>query len=163
MKKIFIFLSLLFLFSFSFVFAQSERRGTFIGTFGMGGGFKTTIETVGQLSSIFDLNFISKAGFTLCTTNIISLSIPMTGVGASQNILFGAGYHYMIDDKWIVGGALLASPIITDLLLAGKINGSYFFTDNIGVTGIVTYRSSVGITWDLAMFDVFAGVSIKLF
>jgi hypothetical protein len=69
----------------------------------------------------------------------------------------------MIDDKWIIGGAILASPIVVDMLVAGKITGSYYFTDNIGVTGIVMYRRSVGINWNLSMLDVFAGISIRLF
>jgi hypothetical protein len=53
--------------------------------------------------------------------------------------------------------------ITKDLLFAGKINGTYYFTDDIGVTGILMYRRTTDINWYLSMFDVFAGISIRLF
>ena len=77
--------------------------------------------------------------------------------------MVGAGYTFM-RDRWNIGGAIIASPTSQDILLAGKINGSYYFTEDIGVTGIITYRQS-GIISDMSMsmFDVFAGISIKIF
>ena len=160
MKKALITFCLLVILSSSFVFAQNEKNVNIIGTFGMGGGFISTIETFPQMSWIFDLNLISKSGFTLSTTNVINLRVPVTG--PAHTILFGMGYHY-IQEKWNIGGALLISPVISDLIISGKINGSYYFFNDIGITGIVMYRQTAGISWDLTMFDVFAGVSIRLF
>ena len=159
MKKAIIFSSLLFLLS-SFAFAQAEKKGTLIGTFGVGGGCGTIVETVPQFSFIFDLNLISKPGFALCLTDIVS--VRSGALGPSHNLMFGLGYAY-VKDSWNAGGTLIASPTAQDLILGGKIFGGYYFTNNIGLTGIVTYRHTVGIVSSMSMFDAFAGVSIKLF
>jgi len=161
MKKTIISFCVLVLLTSASVFAESERKGTVIGTFGIGGGSSTTVQTESQLSFIFDLNLISKTGFTLCLIDIISVRFTVP-FGASQHIMFGAGYHYM-RDRWNIGGVFLASPLAADLLLAGKINGSYYFFDDIGITGTLIYRQSSGMSWDLSMFDAFVGVSIRLF
>jgi len=160
MKKTIIIFCLLVLLSSSLAFAQSEKKGTFIGTFGIGGGVGTIVETVGQFSFIFDLSLINQTGITLCLTDIVN--IRSGALGPSQNIMFGIGYTYMIDE-WIIGGTLLAAPTAQDLLLGGKISGGYFFSNNIGVTGTLTYRQTVGIVSDMSMFDAFAGISINIF
>ena len=144
--------------SSSFAFAQSERKGAITATFGIGGGFGTIAETAGQFSFLFDLNLINKTGFTLCLTNIVSTRSG--SLGPSQNLMFGLGYHYL-RDNWNIGGAIIAAPASQDILLGGKINGGYYFTNNIGVTGIVTYRQTAGIVSDMFMFDIFAGVSLR--
>ena len=158
MKKVIMISCILVLSISSFTFAESERNGTIIGTFGLGIGSSTTVETKAQFSMVFDLNLISRTGFTICFTNVIGLD----GRGfPSQNILIGAGYHFM-RDNWNVGGALLFSPMSMDLIYAGKINGSYFFTNDIGITGILMHRRSTGVTWEISMFDLFIGASIRL-
>jgi len=156
-KKIIIFCVLIF--SSSLVFSQSEKKGTVIGTLGLGASFNTTVETKMLISMLFDLNLISKAGFTLCLTDVIGFSFAGD---FSQNILFGAGYHYM-GDKWNIGATSLFSPTAQDMIIAGKINGSYYFTDNIGVTGILMYGHTTGLGWDLSMFNIYTGISIRLF
>ena len=91
-------------------------------------------------------------------TNIVS--VRSGALGPSQNAMFGIGYTY-VRDKWNIGGTVIAVPTSQDLLLGGKINSGYFFTNNIGVSGIATYRQTVGIVSDLSMFDVFAGISLR--
>jgi hypothetical protein len=157
MKKAIIFSCILVLIS-SYAFAQSEKKGTVIGTLGLGASVNTTVETKTLISLLFDLNLISKAGFTLCLTDVMGFTF---GGSFSQNIMFGAGYHYM-RDKWNIGGALLFSPTAQDMIIAGKIDGGYYFTDNIGITGIMMYGQTTGLGWDLSMFNIHAGVSIKL-
>ena len=157
MKKIIISCFLVLLYS-SLVFAQNERKGAIVGTFGIGGGFGIIVETAPQFSFIFDLNLINKTGLTLCLTNIVSTRSG--SLGPSQNMMFGAGYTFM-KDRWDIGGAIIAAPTSQDILLGGKINGGYYFTNNIGVTGIVTYRQTAGIVSDMFMFDIFAGVSLR--
>ena len=159
MKKVIIF-CIVALIPFSLVFAEDEngRRGTIIATFGAGAGFGTTVETASQFSFLLDINFINETGFTLSVANIVS--VRTGALGASQNLMFGAGYHYM-RDRWNIGAALLASPTGLDILLAGRINGAYFFTNNIGIAGIILYRQTVGISWNMSMFDVFIGSSIR--
>ena len=159
MKKTIIVFCLMVLFSCSLVFAQSEKKGTITATFGIGAGFYTIMETLPQLSFLLDLNIISKTGFTLCLSDIISIHSNIT----SQNIIFGAGYNYL-RDKWNIGGTIIVSPTLYDLMLGAKINGGYYFTDDIGVNGIVTYRRTAGLgVSSFSMFDVFAGVSVRPF
>jgi len=156
-RAIIAFCLLVFLSSFS-VFAQTERRGTIMGTLGLGGGFSVITETEPQFTFIFDVNFISKTGFTLCLTNFAG--IHTTGI--TQSMMFGAGYTFK-RDIWYIGGTLMVAPTFTDVLLGGKINGGYFLTDDIGITGIITFRRTAGIASSVTMFDVFAGVSIRFF
>ena len=159
MKKVIVIFCLLVLVS-SLAFAQSENKGAVIGTFGVGLGSGTVVEPASQFSFILDLNLISKSGFTLCLTNIVSTRSG--SLGPSQNMMFGAGYTFM-KDIWNIGGAIIAAPTSQDILVGGKIKGGYYFTDDIGVTGIITYRQTVGIVSHLSMLDVFAGISIRLF
>ena len=145
--------------SSSLAFAQNEKKGTIIGTFGAGIAFRTTVvpETLGSV--IFDLNLIHKKGFTLCFTDVTVFSFA----GVSTHIMPGAGYHYM-RDNWNIGGAVLITPMAGDIMLAGKINGGYFFSNNIGITGTLMYSGVAGIMgFDFSMFNVFAGVSIRFF
>jgi len=158
MKKVIIVFCLLALLSTSFAFAQNERQGTIIATFGVGGGVGTIVETTSQFSFLFDINFIHQTGFTLCLTNIVSTRSG--SLGPSQNLMFGFGYYYL-RDIWNIGGAIIAAPTSQDLLLGVKINGGYYFTNNIGVTGTLIYRQTVGIVSSLSMFDAFAGVSLR--
>jgi hypothetical protein len=158
MKKVIIIFCVLALFSAPLGFSQSEKKGTVIGTYGLGASINTTVETEGLISMLFDLNLISKAGFTLCLTDIIGFTFSGN---FSQNIFFGTGYHYM-RDKWNIGGLLLFSPTAQDMIIAGKIDGGYYFTDNIGITGIMMYGQTTGLGWDLSMFNIYAGVSIRL-
>ena len=162
MKKAVIISCLLVLLSSSMVFAQSEKKGTIIGTFGIGGGVGTVVETASQLSFILDLNLINQTGLTLCLTNIVS--VRSGALGPTQNAMFGIGYTY-IRDKWNIGGTVIAAPTSQDLLLGGKINGGYFFANDLGVTGTITHRRTVGISDGglLTMVDVFAGISIRFF
>jgi hypothetical protein len=143
------------------VFAQSERSGAIIGTFGLGGGFTKTVETTGMFSFAFDLNLISKAGVTLSLIDIAGFSSALGWV--SQNIMLGGGYHYM-RDKWNVGLSILLCPTGMDVLIGGKIDGGYYFTDNIGLTGVLVYsRTMVNAHYDMSMFNAFLGVSVRPF
>jgi len=157
MKKVIIFSCILILFS-SYVFAQGEKKGTVMATLGIGASVNTTVETKKLISMLFDLNLVGKAGFTLCLTDVMGFTF---GGDFSQNIFFGGGYHYMTD-KWNIGGSFLFSPTVQDMIIAGKIDGGYYFTDNIGITGIIMYGQTTGLGWDLSMFNIYAGVSIKL-
>ena len=159
MKKAIIILCIMFMFSPSLAFAQKERMGTIIGTLGMGVASRNTVEPETLGSFIFYLNLIHKTGFTLCYTDITAFS----GAGTSHYLMPGAGYNY-IRDKWNIGGTILIAPMAGDIMLAGKINGGYFFHNYIGITGILMYSGVVGLmSYDFSMFNAFVGVSIRLF
>ena len=158
MKKIIIFWLLIFLYS-SFAFAQNEKAGVIIATAGIGIGSSKIMDTDRQVSFIFGLDIISRTGFTICLTDIISLR----NGPPSQNILFGAGYYYL-RDGWNIGAAIFISPISTDLLFGGKITGGYYFTEDLGITGTFFHRRTIGsnANWEVSIYDAFLGASIKL-
>jgi hypothetical protein len=156
-KAIIILLTMFFLFP-SLAFAQNERMGSIIGTLGMGIAARTTVETEALGSVIFDLNLIHKTGFTLCLTDVTVFS----AAGTSRYLMPGTGYNYL-RDKWSIGGAVLVAPMAGDIMIAGKLNGGYFFSNNIGITGILMYSGVVGLmSYDFSMFNAFAGVSVRL-
>ena len=158
MKKAIIF-CIMVLLSSSLAFAQSEKIGTIIGTLGAGFALRTTVELETLGSVIFDLNLISKPGFALCFTDVTAFS----AAGTSRYLMPGAGYHFM-RDKWNIGGTILVAPMAGDLLIAGKIDGGYFFSNNIGITGILMYSGVAGLmSYNFSMFNAFIGASIRLF
>ena len=159
MKKIIIISCILFFLISSLVFSQGEKKGTVIGTLGLGASLNKTVETKMLISMLFDLNLISKKGFTLCFADITGFSFAGD---FSQNIMFGPGYHYM-RDKWNIGATLLISPTAQDMIIAGKADGGYYFADNMGVTGILMYGQTTGMGWDFSMLNIYAGISVRLY
>ena len=157
MKKTIIISLTLVLLLPSLAFAQSERMGTIIGTLGAGVASRNTVEQETLGSVIFDLNLISKPGFSICYTDVTVFS----PAGTSRYIMPGAGYDYL-RDKWYIGAAVQIAPMAGDLLITGKINGGYFFSNNIGITGTFMYSRVAGLmSYDFSMFNIFAGVSIR--
>ena len=159
MKKAIFISCVMVLLSSSLAYAQSESKGTIIGTLGAGVAFRTTVEPETLGSIIFDLSLIHKTGFTLCLTDVTVFG----AAGVSRYLMPGAGYHYM-RDKWNIGGAFLAAPMAGDILIAGKINGAYYFSNNIGITGAFLYSRVGGfMDYDFSMFNIMTGVSIRGF
>jgi hypothetical protein len=159
MKKAAIVSCIMVLLFSSLTFAQSERKGTITGTLGLGIASRTTVDQETLGSVVFDLNLINQTGLTLSFTDITVFS----NAGTSRYIMPGAGYHYM-RDKWNIGVAILVAPMAGDLLIAGKINGGYYFSNNIGVTGLLFYSRVAGLMgFDYSMFNAFAGASVRLF
>ena len=54
------------------------------------------------------------------------------------------------------------SPTTQDMIIAGKVDGGYYFTDNIGITEIIMYGQTTGLGWDLSLFNIYTGISIRL-
>ena len=159
MKKVIIISCIMVLLHSSLVFAQSERKGAIIGTLGIGVTSRTTVEPETLGSLIFDLNLINKTGLTLCLTDVTTFSVA----GTSRYLMPGAGYCYM-RDNWYIGSGILVTPMAGDIMITGKISSGYFFSNNIGITGVIMYSSVVGImSYDFSMFNAFVGVSIRFF
>ena len=159
MKKAIIFSCIMVLLSSSFAFAQSERNGTIIGTLGAGLAIRTTGTGTNVLgSSIMELNLISKEGFTLCITDVTTF----TASAASRYMLTGTGYHYM-RPRWNIGVALLIAPMAGELMFGGRINGGFYFTDNIGISSTLVYSRTMIGHFDFSMFNFLVGPSIRLF
>ena len=157
MKKVIIISLIMVLLSSSLVLAQSERKGTIMGTLGVGVASRTTVEQETLGSVIFDLKLINKTGLALSYTDVTVFS----PAGTSRYIMPGAGYDY-IKDKWYVGVMVHIAPMAGDLLIAGKINGGYFFANNIGLSGILMYSRAAGLmSYDFSMFNFFAGVTLR--
>jgi hypothetical protein len=158
MKKVIIIFCMLVLLSSFSAFAQDERNHNITGTFGIGGGFSRMTDTSAHISFVFDLNLIHKSGFSICFTYVAGIN-PIHG--SFQNILVGPGYHYFWDN-WYIGTAVLFSPMALDMMFGGKIIGGYYFSNNIGITGMLLYRRTTGILWEMSMFDIFLGTSLRL-
>ena len=159
MKKAIIILCVMVSLSSSLAFAQNERTGTIIGTLGVGIASRNTVEPEMLGSVIFDLSLIHKTGLTLCLTDVTTFSVA----GTSRYLMPGVGYNYM-RDKWNIGGTVLVAPMAGDIMIAGKINGGYFFSNNIGLTAILMYSGVAGLmSYDFSMLNAFVGLSIRLF
>jgi hypothetical protein len=63
-----------------------------------------------------------------------------------------------------VGLSIVLCPTAMDMLMGGKIDGGYYFTDNIGLTAVFVYlRTLTNAYYEMSMFNAFAGVSVRLF
>jgi hypothetical protein len=60
--------------------------------------------------------------------------------------------------------SIIFCPTGMDMLIGGKIDGGYYFTDNIGLTGLLVYsRTLVNAHYDMSMLNAFMGVSVRPF
>jgi hypothetical protein len=131
MKKILLFLVLAVIIAGS-VFAQA-RKGYIKPTFGF--GFATISQSgyseTGAAMS-FDIDFVSSIGLTLGVQNLFTFS----DWGLNMHP-FGAGYTYTAD-RWGVGGKFMVVPTsLVDGGIGFDVNGTYWFTEYIGITGIL--------------------------
>ncbi|MDR1902905.1 MAG: hypothetical protein LBQ88_11565 [Treponema sp.] len=136
-------------------FAQ-ERKGYIKPTFGLGfGSASGGGSSISGMAMSFDVDFVNSIGVTLGVQNIFLFS----DLGLNLHP-FGAGYTYDADN-WSVGGKLMAVP--TSLVDGGfgfDVNGSYWFNENIGLTGIIDlYFGTAGNGG--TVFSLRVGVSTK--
>jgi len=156
MKKVIISFMMFLVFS-SFVFAQSERMGSITGTLGMGIASRKTVEQEALGSVIFDINLINKTGLTLSFTDVTAFGIA----GTSRYLMPGAGYNFM-RDRWSIGTVIHVTPMAGDIMISGKINGGYYFSNHIGITGTLMYGKVAGLQgYEFSMFNAFLGVSTR--
>jgi hypothetical protein len=126
------------------VYAQ-QAKTSLVGTLTLGVGNDSvyapgeSVKTALWLPFGFDLKIISRYGAGLAAGDVLYFSMNMFNSNEDMNHpYFGLGYWYFWK-KWMVGAALLCFPVYiadvpADELIAGKLEGSYFFLDEIGVT-----------------------------
>jgi hypothetical protein len=138
------------------LFAQDKSiyiRPTLSAGFGYvsvdGGGDDTGLATA------FDVDFVNDFGLTLGVQSIIIGNSDGTLTGAP----FGAGYTYDAD-KWCVGGKFMFVPgsFMSSWGAGFDISGTYWFRENLGVTGIV----DLYFPEDTTAISVRVGISYKL-
>jgi hypothetical protein len=106
------------------------------------------------IASSFDVDFVNDFGLTLGMQSVI--------VGNSDGSVtatpFGAGYTYNAA-KWCVGGKFMFVPTAYSNWGAGfDINGTYWFRENLGVTGIL----DLYFPKDVTAISLRVGISYKL-
>ena len=107
----------------------------------------------------FDVDFVHKTGFTLGTQNTFSWRVDRMTTAENQIFAFGPGYTFDAG-VFSLGGKLMIMPI--GLGGAGlNVNGTWWFMDSLGLTGLFDYyvnRSDQ--KWRIMSFR--AGVSVKI-
>jgi len=152
MKKVFV----IFIFAVIVVggISAQEKKGYIKPTYSI--GFATADEFSGVAMSL-DLDFVNSFGLTLGLQDLFTWE---GGVIALNPVGFGIGYTYN-GRKWSAGGKLMSAPFeaLNDGGIGIDISGTYWFLENLGVTGImnIDYLTSLGI----AVFSMRAGISLK--
>ena len=123
---------------------------------------ETTKDTTVSWPLMFDIKFISKYGFGLTFGDLMMISMNKDYQDANH-IYFGFSYIHPIK-RWDFGASLIVFPvyIIDDALIAGKLDISHWFIDNIGITmstmfGGTTHFSDV----EVLLFCASVGISLK--
>ena len=170
---------------------EQSARGYIAGTFltGFGGyahqkparGFGTCVEmisggtvrwanreansddTAASWPLIFDLKLISRFKFGLTFGDLLTISMNR-GYQDANHVYFGLSYAHAIK-RWELGASLIVFPvyITDDELIAGKIDASYWFVTNTGVTRSAVCGGTTG--WAdtrVVLFAVLAGISVKI-
>jgi len=157
-KKFFLIFVVLALLGTGGLFAQNN--GYVKPTFSL--GFTAASEEKESLTLVtmgFDIDFVSYLGLTLGTQFTMSWKTGEIGPDEASFYAFGGGYTYDAG-VWSAGGKLMAIPW-GDGGIGFDINGTYYFTEAIGVTGIMDIYFGVGtISW--MAFSLRIGLSVKI-
>jgi hypothetical protein len=152
-----VFVSLVFMLAGSIgIFAQ-ENGGYIKPTWSLG-FVSATVEGYSEaLAAIaLDVDFINSFGLTFGLQPIMAWN----GDGTFGMTNLGIGYTYTAD-KWSAGGKLMAVPFSE---FGGGLgldaNGTYWFMEALGVTGILNLSFGLGdINWTI--FSIRIGISAK--
>jgi hypothetical protein len=116
-----------------------------------------------SLPLIFDIKLISKFGFGFTFGDLLTISMNWNYQDANH-LYFGFSYIYSLK-RWDFGASLLVFPlyIVDDELIAGKIDVSYWFIKNVGVTISAMFGGTTG--WSdvrVLLFSGVVGISVKI-
>jgi len=166
MKKTLLIFAVIMLIGTGYLFANEESsEGSRAGssyikpTYNVGfttGSFEGESNTLTSL--MLDVDFVISNGLTFGLQNAMSWK---SGVGLYNLINFGIGYTYNADG-WSAGGKLMSVP--NEFLDGGMgfdFNGTYWFVENLGVTGGMNVFFGLGeFSW--TFFGLRVGLSAKL-
>jgi len=148
------------------VFAQEQAggRGYIKPTFGLGfAAYRTEYRnqgsnTEGLFALSLDVDFVNTFGLTFGLQAVMAWSddIPVLAMP-----VFGLGYTYSAN-VWCVGAKLMAVPLY-NAGLGFDINGTYWFSQNIGITGIMDIYFSVNDIdgYERSVFSMRVGLSTR--
>jgi hypothetical protein len=114
---------------------------------------------------IFDMKLISRFGFGFTFGDMLTISMNRNYQDANH-LYFGFSYVHSINNLWDIGASLIVFPvyITDDDLVAGKIDVSYWFLKDIGLTVSTIFGGTTG--WSrvqVLFFNVLSiGISIKI-
>ena len=115
-------------------------------------GYSSTLTTL-----MLDVDFVMANGLTFGLQNAMSWE---SGVGLFNLTNFGIGYTYNAD-VWSAGVKVMSVPSeILDGGMGFDFNGTYWFTDDIGITGGMFIGFGLGY-FDWTFFSLRAGLSAK--
>jgi hypothetical protein len=134
--------------------SAQEKKGYIKPTFGV--GFFTADSISGAALSL-DVDFVNRFGLTLGLQDLMAWN---SGEGIINPVGFGVGYTYD-GRKWSLGGKLMVMPfeVLEDGAIGFDINGTYWFTENLGITGIMDIDFLT--EYDTTLFSMRVGVSLK--
>jgi hypothetical protein len=136
--------------------SAQARKGYIKPTFGF--GFATVSQDGYRETGVaesFDIDFVSRIGLTLGVQNLFMFS----DWGLNMHP-FGAGYTYTAK-RWEAGGKFLVVPTsMVDGGIGFDVNGTYWFTEYIGITGILDLYLGMAGNGGTA-FSMRGGLSLK--
>jgi hypothetical protein len=130
------------------LFAQ-EKSAYIRPTFGFGFAIA---DSTGLAAASADVDFVHSLGLTIGLQGLIAWNGDM----AVNPAVVGIGYTYDAG-KWSVGGKLLGGAILLTGAVGFDINGTWWWKENLGFTGIV----NLFFPEDFTIFSVRVGVSLK--
>jgi len=159
MKKFLLVFAVLMLVGMGNLFAEeSPSTGYIKPTYNLG-FVSTSFEDVSEILTAIGLevDFVAANGLTFGIQNILAWE---TDFGLFNMINFGIGYTYNADG-WCVGGKLMTLPHeFMDGGMGISVNGTYWFWENIGFTGIMDAGFGVG-AYSWSTFSLRVGISAK--
>jgi len=136
----------------------AEENSSYIKpTFSFGFAF-TKISVYSEILTVLglDVDFVTESGLTY---GIQTIMLWNDKIGAELLIGFGLGYTYSAS-IFSAGGKVLAVPFAYGGI-GFDFNATYWFNNNIGLTGIIGFYTSMG-SIDWSLFSLRIGISSKL-
>jgi hypothetical protein len=139
------------------IFAQ-EKKGYIKPTFGIGFSVYSANNNSETFStSSLDVDFVNSLGITFGLQNLMAWNDDLT-LGLP---CFGVGYTYTAN-IWSAGAKLMAVPLENDGGGIGfDFNGTYWFKDFIGLTGIMDIYFGLGnVSWKIFSMRIAASIKV---
>jgi hypothetical protein len=104
-----------------------------------------------------DIDFVNSFGLTIGLQDLVTWE---SDYGIVNSVGFGLGYTYDVN-KWSIGGKLMTVPleIAQDGGIGFNITGTYWFRENLGITGITDINFLF--ESDITVFSMRVGISFK--
>jgi hypothetical protein len=124
---------------------------------------KSTNDITVSLPLAFDIKLISRFGLGFTFGDFLTISMNKD-YQDTNHLYFGLSYIYSLK-RWDIGASLIVFPVYIedDELVAGRVDASYWFIKNIGITMSTMFGGTTG--WSdvrVLVFSVLVGISLKI-